>query len=70
MTKLVDAPITWRHCKINGNLTSSCDAGKRRLYVCERFGAVEAWVDQVKIGNFATMGQAKTACLNRIGVQK
>lgn len=49
---MVVLAMVWRHSEVAGRLTSSCDADDKRLYACERFGAVEAWVDDVKIGNY------------------
>lgn len=69
MTVALESPIVWGHRKINGKLTSSCDAGKHRLYVCERFGGMEAWVDSVKIGNFASMNAAKAAAERAVGLR-
>lgn len=57
----------WRVTIIGVNRCHIADAGDRRLYVKERPSTIEAWVDSVKIGNFANVLLAKLGCEKHIG---
>ena len=36
---------------------------QKRLYVVERFGKVDAWIDGVRVGSYADLREAKEAIL-------
>jgi hypothetical protein len=59
--------VTWIDIEVRGKRAAFCGSGKIRLYVCERFGASEAWVAGDKIGNFASLDDAKAAASRRAG---
>lgn len=52
--------IIWNDTEIGGHKCASVTMDEKRLYVAEQFGKIEAWIDAVKIGNFA---EAKAAVL-------
>jgi len=53
--------IIWKHAEIGGHKCASVTIDDKRLYVAERFGKIEAWIDTVKIGNYADFAEAKAA---------
>jgi hypothetical protein len=48
--------IIWIEAEIGGR-------EQKRLYVVERFGKVEAWIDGVRVGSYADLPEAKEAIL-------
>jgi hypothetical protein len=55
--------IIWKHAEIGGRKCASVTVDDKRLYVAERFGKIEAWIDTVKLGNYADFAEAKAAVL-------
>jgi hypothetical protein len=55
--------IIWNDTEIGGHKCASVTIDDKRLYVAERFGRIEAWIDTVKIGNYADFAEAKAAVL-------
>jgi hypothetical protein len=55
--------ITWNETEIGVRKCASANFDNKRLYVAERFGKVEAWIDGVKLGNYADLYEAKAAVL-------
>ena len=53
--------IIWKHAEIGGHKCASVTIDDKRFYVAERFGKIEAWIDTVKIGNYADFAEAKAA---------
>jgi hypothetical protein len=57
-------PMTvWTDTTIDGRKCASTTVRNKRLYVCERFGQVEAWIDDVRIGSYVDLYDAKVAVL-------
>ena len=54
---------SWTDATIDGRKCASTTIRNKRLYVCERFGKAEAWIDGVKIGNYSDIRYAKAATL-------
>ncbi|SHG90511.1 hypothetical protein [Bradyrhizobium erythrophlei] len=57
--------MIWKHIEIGGKRAAFCDSGKGRLYVCERPGAVAAWVRGAFVGHFASVDDAKAEAARR-----
>jgi len=55
--------ITWNEAEIGGRKCASIHFEQKRLYVVERFGKVEAWIDGVRVGSYADLPEAKEAIL-------
>ena len=55
--------VAWTNTTIDGRKCASANIGQKRLYVTERFGKVEAWIDGVRVGNYADLDEAKTAAV-------
>ena len=55
--------IIWKDTEIGGHKCASATIDDKRLYVAERFGRIEGWIDTVKIGNYANFAEAKAAVL-------
>jgi hypothetical protein len=53
----------WVESTIDGRPVSVADYFGRRLYVCERFHRIQAWIDGVKIGDFCDIDAAKIAAV-------
>ncbi|WP_024517044.1 hypothetical protein [Bradyrhizobium sp. Tv2a-2] len=60
--------MKWNDIKIDGNPASFLNYENARLYVCERSGRVEAWVDGDKVGNFETIDEAKARACLKVGI--
>ena len=61
--------MTWTNVEIGGKRAAFCDSGEIRLYVCERFGATEAWAGSDKVGNFDNIEAAKAAAERKVGLR-
>jgi uncharacterized protein YycO len=55
--------IIWNEAEIGGRKCASIHFEQKRLYVVERFGKVEAWIDGVRVGSYADLREAKEAIL-------
>jgi hypothetical protein len=55
--------IIWNEAEIGGRKCASIHFEQRRLYVVERFGKVDAWIDGVRVGVYADFHEAKEAVL-------
>ena len=55
--------ILWNDTEIDGRKCASVYTDGKQLYITERFGKVEAWIDGVRIGNYADLYEAKAAVL-------
>jgi hypothetical protein len=55
--------ITWNEAEIGGRKCASIHFEHKRLYVVERFGKVDAWIDGVRVGSYADLREAKEAVL-------
>ena len=55
--------IIWNEAEIGGRKCASIHFEQKRLYVVERFGKVEAWIDGVRVGSYADLPEAKEAIL-------
>ena len=53
--------LSWTDTTIDGRKCASTTIRNKRLYVCERFGKVEAWIDGVKVGSYSDLDAAKAA---------
>ena len=53
--------IIWNEAEIGGRKCASIHFEQKRLYVVERFGKVDAWIDGVRVGSSADLRQAKEA---------
>jgi hypothetical protein len=60
---MLPTTVSWTDTTIDGRKCASANIRNKRLYVCERFGKVEAWIDGVRVGNFADLYEAKAAVL-------
>jgi hypothetical protein len=56
-------PIIWNEAEIGGRKCASIHLEQKRLYVVERFGKVDAWIDGVRVGVYADLHEAKEAVL-------
>jgi hypothetical protein len=56
-------PIIWNEAEIGGRKCASVHLEQKRLYVVERFGKVDAWIDGVRVGVYADLHEAKEAVL-------
>jgi hypothetical protein len=61
----VARPVTWLEAKESWRQAHVAIHNGRRLYVCERFQRMQAWVDGDKIGDFDTVESAKAAAVKR-----
>ena len=55
--------IIWNEAEIGGRKCASIHFEQKRLYVVERFGKVDAWIDGVRVGVYADLREAKEAVL-------
>jgi hypothetical protein len=55
--------IIWNEAEIGGRKCASIHFEQKRLYVVERFGKVDAWIDGVRVGSYADLREAKEAVL-------
>jgi len=55
--------IIWSEAEIGGRKCASIHFEQKRLYVVERFGKVDAWIDGVMVGVYADLREAKEAVL-------
>ena len=60
---MLPTTVSWTDAIIDGRKCASTTIRNKRLYVCERFGKVEAWINGVRIGNYADLREAKTAAV-------
>jgi hypothetical protein len=51
--------LTWNDIDVRGRHEYLADAGAVRLYVCEHFSSIEAWVGREKIGKFEEKARTK-----------
>jgi hypothetical protein len=56
---MIQTIVSWTETTIDGRKCASTTIGHKRLYVAERFGKVEAWINGVRIGNYADLNEAK-----------
>jgi hypothetical protein len=63
VSTMLPLAVSWTDMIIDGRKCASTNIGHKRLYVAERFGKVEAWIDGVRIGNYIDLDDAKTAAV-------